>query len=104
MKKIAILAAITLFVLLLTKIANQMPGDEPAGANFTLRAERVVQCSPGEITLVDSNQTATHLKKDASWPECSAFHADDVLDFYLSQGNQTKFLSYEKSAWWRSAM
>jgi hypothetical protein len=54
--------------------------------------------------MVDPHDTATHLEKDSSWPDCSVFQKNDVLDFYLSRGEKTKFLSYEKSAWWRKAM
>ncbi|MGB7264476.1 MAG: hypothetical protein WBC92_03130 [Terracidiphilus sp.] len=104
MKKIAIFAAIFVFILVLTKIANQMPPEQPPGYSFWLYAQRVVQCSPTEITLVDNHQTETHLDKDASWPACSAFHMDDVLDFHLSRGDKTKFLNDEATAWWRRAM
>jgi hypothetical protein len=44
------------------------------------------------------------LDKDATWPDCSAFQKDEVLDFYLSRGAKTKFLSSEKTVWWRKAM
>lgn len=104
MKKIAIFAAAFAFILLLTKIANQVPPDPPSGTAFSLKAQQVVQCSPDEITMVDPHDTATHLEKDSSWPDCSVFQKNDVLDFYLSRGEKTKFLSYEKSAWWRKAM
>lgn len=104
MKKIAIFAAVFAFILLLTKIANQVPPEPPSGTAFALKAQQVVQCSPEEITLVDNHLKATHLEKDASWPDCSAFQKDDVVDFYLSRGEKTKFLSLEKSAWWRKAM
>jgi hypothetical protein len=104
MKKVAIFTAAFLFILLLTKIANQMPPESPSGTAFSLKAQHVVQCSPQEITLVDSHQTATHLEKDSSWPECSAFQKDDVLDFYLARGYKTRFMSYEKTIWWRKAM
>jgi hypothetical protein len=104
MKKIAIFAAVFAFILLLTKIANQMPPEPPPGTAFGLRAQQVVQCSPDEITLVDNHQKATHLEKDTSWPDCSTFQKDDVMDFYLSRGEKTRFLSSEKSAWWRKAM
>jgi hypothetical protein len=104
MKKIAIFAAVFAFILLLTKIANQVPPEPPSGTAFSLKAQQVVQCSPQEITLVDNHQKATHLEKDMSWPDCSVFQKDDVLDFYLSRGEKTKFLSIEKSAWWRKAM
>jgi hypothetical protein len=104
MKKIAIVAVLVLLILLLTKIANQVPPEPPPGTAFSLRAQHVVQCSIEEITLVDQHQKATHLEKDDSWPECSVFQKDDVLDFYLSRGAKTKLLSYEKTEWWRKAM
>lgn len=104
MKKIVIFVAIAAFILLLTKIANQAPPEPQPGIAFSLRAQHVVQCSPDEITLVDPHQKATHLIKDASWPDCSTFQKDDVMDFYLSNGEKTKFLSLEHSAWWRKVM
>ncbi len=104
MKKIAVVAVLILLILLLTKIANQVPPEPPPGTAFSLRAQQVVQCSSEEITLVDTHQKATHLEKDDSWPECAVFQKDDVLDFYLSRGAKTKFLSYEKTEWWRKAM
>jgi hypothetical protein len=104
MKNIAIFAAVSVFILLLTKIANQMPPEPPPGTSFSLKAQKVIQCSPYEITLVDNHLTATHLEKDSSWPECSSFQKDDALDFYLSRGERTHFLSFEKTVWWRKAM
>jgi hypothetical protein len=104
MKKIAIIAAVFAFILLLTKIANQMPPEPPPGTAFSLKAQQVVGCSPDEITLVDNHQTETHLVKDDSWPDCSTFHKDEVLDFYLSRGEKTRYQSSEKSVWWRKAM
>ena len=104
MKKIAIFAAVFAFILLLTKIANQVPPEPPPGTAFALKAQQVIQCSPDEITLVDNHQKATHLEKDATWPDCSVFQKDDVLDFYLSRGEKTRFLSFEKTTWWRKAM
>jgi hypothetical protein len=103
-KKIATYVAVTVFILLLTKIANQIPAEPPPGTSFSLKAQAVVQCSPHEITLVDNHFTATHLEKDSSWPECSSFHKDEVLDFYLSRGELTHFLNAEKTIWWRKAM
>jgi hypothetical protein len=104
MKKIAIVAALFALILLLTKIANQAPPEALSGTAFSLKAQHVVQCSPEEITLVDPHQKATHLEKDGSWPDCSEFQKDDVMDFYLSRGEKTKFLSLERSAWWRKVM
>lgn len=104
MKKIAIFTAVFALILLLTKIANQVPVDPPSGTAFSEKAQSVVQCSPDEITLVDNHHKATHLEKDATWPDCSVFQKDDVLDFYLSRGSKTKFLSFEKTVWWRKAM
>lgn len=104
MKKIAIFAAVFVFILLLTKIANDVPPEPPAGSAFSLKAQQVVQCSPEEITLVDNHQKATHLEKDGSWPDCSVFTKEDVLDFYLTRGEKTRFVSDEKTEWWRKAM
>lgn len=101
MKKIAIFAAISIFILVLTKIANQMPPEPPSGYSFWIYAQRVVECSPTEITLVDNHQTEAHFEKDSSWPDCATLHKGDVLDFHLSRGERTKFLSEEKTAWWR---
>jgi hypothetical protein len=88
----------------LTKIANQVPLDPPSGTAFSLKVQHVVQCSRDEITLVDGHQTATHLEKDSTWPDGSVVQKDDVMDFFLSRGDKTKFLSYERSAWWRKEM
>jgi hypothetical protein len=104
MKKIAIFVAVFALILLLTKIANQVPPEPPSGTSFSLRAQHVVQCSAAEITLVDNHQRATHLEKDSTWPDCYVFQKDDVLDFYLSRGEKTRLLSYERTAWWRKAL
>jgi len=104
MKKIVIIAAVFVLILLLTKIANQVPPEQPPGTAFSLKAQQVVQCSATEITMVDNHQTMTHLEKDESWPECASFHKGDVLDFYLSRGEKTRFLSAEQTEWWRKAM
>jgi hypothetical protein len=104
MKKYVIIAAVFVLILLLTKIANQVPPDRPSGTAFSLRAQKVVQCSPTEISMVDNHNTMTHLEKDDSWPDCSTFHKGDVLDFYLSRGEKTRFLSSELTEWWRKEM
>lgn len=104
MKKIAIFAAVFVFILLLTEIANQMPPEPLSGTAFSLKAQRVVECTPQDITLVDNHETESHLDKDSSWPDCSTFHKGQVLDFYLSRGAKTKFLSDEPTTWWRKAM
>lgn len=104
MKKIAIVTAVAVFILLLTRIANQVPPEPPPGTTFSLKAQKVIECTPAEITLVDNHQLQTHLEKDSSWPDCSAFQKEDVLDFYLSRGEKTRFLSDEKTSWWRKAM
>lgn len=104
MKKIAILAAAFVFILLLTKIANQVPAAPPSGTAFSLKAQQVIQCTPTEITLVDGHNVPTHLEKDSSWPDCSAFQKGKVMDFYLSRGDKTKFLSTEQTVWWRKAL
>jgi hypothetical protein len=104
MKKLGIYASIFLSILLLTKIANQMPIEPPAGTSFSLKAQKVVQCSPSEITLVDNHHVLTHLDKDESWPACSDLLPDTAFDFYLSRGERTHFLSDESTVWWRKAL
>jgi len=104
MKKIATYVAVTVFILLLTKIANQVPPEPPPGTSFSLKAQAVIQCSPNEVTLVDNHYTATHLEIDSSWPDCSSFQKDQFFDFYLSRGEKTHFLSDERTVWWRKAM
>ncbi|HWG22179.1 MAG TPA: hypothetical protein VG225_16740 [Terracidiphilus sp.] len=104
MKKIAFFAAAFVFILLLTKIANQVPPDPPPGTTFALKSRKVIQCTPTEITLIDNHRNPTHLEKDDSWPDCSVFQRDQALDFYLSRGEKTKFLSSEPTIWWRKAM
>ena len=104
MKRILIFAAVFCFILLLTKIANQVPPAPPPGTAFSLKAQHVLQCSATEITMVDEHGVPTHLYKDDSWPDCQAYQQDMVLDFYLSRGDKTKFLSSERTAWWRKAL
>jgi hypothetical protein len=104
MKRIAILAAAFVFILLLTKIANQVPPPAPSGVAFWLKAQTVVQCNATEITMVDPHQKSTHLEKDDTWPDCSSFQAGKMLDFELSRGAKTRFLSMEQTAWWRKAL
>ncbi len=101
MKKIAIITALAVLILLLTRIANNVPPDPPRGASFSLKAQRVIGCTPNEITLLDLHQTQTHLEKDSSWPDCATFRPDDVLDFYLSRGEKTHFESTNETDWWR---
>jgi len=110
MKAIIIFATIFALVLLLTKVANQMPPDPPAGIAFSLRAQKVIQCSETDITLVDTHDNkATHLEIDGtrphgSWPACSDYSADDVLDFYLTRGEKTHLASFEKTSFFRKVM
>jgi len=104
MKKILIIAAVFLFIILLTNLANRVPADGGPGTSFSLKAQKVVACSSKEIVLVDPHQKATRLDKDGSWPDCSSFQSNQVQDFYLSRGEKTHFLGFEKTAWWRKAM
>ncbi len=104
MKKILMIAAAFLFVILITNLANRVPADGAPGTSFSLKAQRVVACSGKEIVLVDSHEKATRLDKDGSWPDCSSFQPGESQDFYLSRGEKTHFLSLEKSSWWRKAM
>jgi hypothetical protein len=104
MKKILTIAAVFLFIVVLTNLANRVPADGAQGTSFSLKAQKVVACSANEIVLVDPHQKATRLDKDESWPECAAFQSNQVQDFYLSRGAKTHFLGFEKTAWWRKAM
>lgn len=104
MRRILIFAAVFAFILLLTKIANQIPPPPQPGTVFSLKVQRVVECTPSEITLVDNHDILTHLVKDNSWPDCSVFQKGDVLDFYLARGAETHLVTYEKTVWWRKAM
>jgi hypothetical protein len=104
MKKIAIFAAVFAFILLLTKIANQVPPEAPPGSAFSLKGQQVLACSPSEITLLDNHQKPTHLETDESWPDCASYQKNDFLDFYLSRGDKTHFVRIEKTVWWRKAM
>jgi hypothetical protein len=101
---ILVIVVAFLFLMNLTKIANRVPPEPPSGTVFSLKVQHVVQCSPSEITLVDNHQTATHLEKDSSWPDCSLFQKDEVLDFYLSRGEKTKFLGVEETEGWRKLL
>ena len=104
MKKIVAFAAAFVFILLLTKIANLAPKEALTGVAFSLKAQKVIECTPEEITLVDLHEQATHLIKDNSWPECSTYKKNEVLDFYLSRGERTHYISSEQTTWWRKAM
>ncbi len=104
MKRILSIAAVFLFIVFLTNLANRIPADQAPGTSFSLKAQKVVACSPKEIVLVDPHQKATRLDKDGSWPDCGSFQANQVQDFYLSRGEKTHFLGFEKTAWWRKAM
>lgn len=104
MKKLAIFAVAVVSMLLLTKLANQAPPEPPPGTTFSLKAVKVVRCTPDAITLVDMQQTVTKLEKDDSWPQCSEFPFGQEMDLYLSRGEKTRLLSREKSSWWRKAM
>jgi len=104
MKKILTIAAVFLFIVLLTNLANRVPADGASGTAFSLKAQKVMACNAKEIILVDPHQKSTVLDKDESWPECGAFQSNQVQDFYLSRGAKTHFLGFEKTAWWRKAM
>lgn len=104
MKRIVTIAAVFVVILFLTKIANLIPPDPMPGAAFSLKAQKVVQCSTNEITLLDVHEVQTHLDKDQSWPDCADFTAGQILDFYLSRGDKTHFMSVEVSPWWRKTM
>ncbi|HEY9128083.1 MAG TPA: hypothetical protein VIM62_13200 [Acidobacteriaceae bacterium] len=104
MKKILVICAVFLLIVVLTNMANRVPADGASGTSFSLKAQKVVACSQREIVLMDSHQTPTRLDKDESWPDCSTYQPNQVQDFYLSRGAKTHFLGNEKTAWWRRAM
>ena len=104
MKKLLIIVAVFVLILFLTKMANQAPPEQPVGIVFSLKAQTVVGCTPDDITLADNHAAQTHLFKDTSWPDCSTFHKNDVLDFYLARGEKTHFLRTEKTEWWRKSL
>lgn len=104
MKRAAIFVAAFVFILVLTKIANRVPPPPTPGTTFSLKAHRVIQCSATDITLVDHHEEPTHLEKDDSWPDCSILPPNVYLDFYLSRGDKTKYLTSERSEWWRYAL
>jgi hypothetical protein len=101
MKKILSIAAVFLFIILLTNLANRIPADRGPGTAFSLKAQKVVACSNKEIVLVDPHLKATRLDKDESWPDCGSFQTNQVQDFYLSRGAKTHLLGFGKTAWWR---
>lgn len=104
MKRIVTILAAFVFILLLTKIANLAGPTPMPGISFSLKAQRVVECTPDDITLVDVHNVQTHLYEDSSWPPCSSYQPGEVVDFYLSRGAKTHFLHMEKTVWWRKAM
>ena len=55
MKRILIVAAAFVFILFLTKLANEAPPEPMPGITFSLLAQRIVECSASEITLVDAH-------------------------------------------------
>jgi len=103
-KKILGVFAILALVLVLSKLANNVPVGPTEGTSFTVKGAHVVACSQNEIVLVDQRQSATRLVKDGSWPDCSSFQANEVVDFFLSRGEKTHFIGIERTAWWRKAM
>ena len=105
MKKIMIVAAVFVFILLLAEIANQIPPPPPPGYAFWLYAQQVVDCSATEITLVDNHRPKPTWKRTKRvGRRVPSFQKDDVLDFYLSRGEKTHYLRDEPTAWWRKAM
>jgi hypothetical protein len=92
---------VVLLVWILTKVANDTTVNENPGSSFWLEGRRVVQCSESEITLADKRGSQTHLIKDESWPDCSVFRKDAVMDFFLARGEKTHLLKVQQAAWWR---
>ncbi len=104
MKRILSISAVMLFILVLSKLASNVAPPAPPGTAFALKAQHVIACSPTEIVLADEHNTSVRLDIDSSWPECSSFEKNEVLDFYLSRGDKTHFISDEHTAWWRKVM
>jgi hypothetical protein len=104
MKKIATIAAIFVFILVLTKIANQVPPPPPPGYAFWLYGQHVVGCSATEITLADKHESQTHFEKDDSWPPCLVFYGNQMLNLYLSRGAKTHYIDSKPTEWWRKMM
>jgi len=104
MKRLLVALAVFVFVLFLTKLANDAPPEQKEGISFGLKGEQVIMCNTKEIVLANTRSESTHLDKDESWPDCSEFNRDEVYDFYLSRGDRTHFLSYEKTVWWRKVV
>ena len=100
-KSLAIVVLV-LLVWTLTKIANNTRINDNTGATFWLERQKVVECTLDDIILVDKHGSETHLDKDEdSWPDCSIFEKDQVMDFQLSRGAKTHYLKRQASAWWR---
>ena len=91
MKRILIVTAAFLFIVVLTNLANRVPADGGQGTSFSLKAQKVVACSSNEIVLVDPHQKATRLDKDESWPECAAFQGNQVQDFTFRGARRPTF-------------
>jgi hypothetical protein len=94
------IVAVVLVVWIMTKIANESHFGQDQDRSFWLEGQRVLQCTPTEITLVDKRFAQTHLTKDESWPDCSVFQTSDPLDLFLSRGEKTHFIRSQRSAWW----
>ena len=101
MKKILTFVVFVLLGAVLTKMANDIPSEPEKGVAFSLKGVHVLGCSPTEIIVVDQHQTMTHLDTDDSWPDCSNYQANEVLDFYLARGEKTHFIEMEQVPWWR---
>jgi hypothetical protein len=92
---------VVLLVIFLTKMANNTRITDNQGATFWLEKQKVVECTADEITLEDKRGSQTHLVKDDSWPFCTVFKKDEVLNFQLSRGEKTHFLKKQPADWWR---
>ncbi len=104
MKRILSISAVMLFILVLSKLASNVSPPPPPGTVFALKAQRVIACSTSEVVLLDEHNNSVRLDIDNSWPDCSSFQKNQLLDFYLSRGDRTHFISDEQTAWWRKVM
>lgn len=104
MKRILSISAVMLFILVLSKLASNVAPPPPPGTVFSLKAQRVIACSPTEVVLLDEHNNSVRLDIDGSWPDCASFQKNQLMDFYLSRGDKTHFISEEQTAWWRKVM
>ena len=63
MKKIAATAGFFELILLLSTKSHYDSSEPPSGYTFWMYAQQVVECTPGDITLVDMHQAGRISKR-----------------------------------------